>query len=258
MSAWDAAITKSGHPALIVTSPLQDQVGNWSMAEGGHHKEALLSGRVVAGPGVGSAAAPTATQVGPAGGATRRVSLLTAAAAINVIAAAGSPGNSCDGDCTPLTLVRPTLGTSRVATTAGPMDAPTWSFQVRGSKVRVTQVAIDPSALTSPPAIAGGAAAVGTQTESAVLAGRTTVTVSFSGAPTSDPPCGQTYTATAVEAAQVVAILIAGTTPGGPAPADTVCPASAAIRTVDVTLTAPLGSRLLIDGGGGGVITLNK
>ena len=188
IAAWDEAIGQRNGPAFIVTSPLQDQVGTWSMAEGAHNKEAVLSGRVVAGPGVIAARAPATGTVRPSGQPPKKVPVITAAQAVRAIAAAGSPSGPCDQGCAPLALAHARLVTSRVSTTAGPLDVPTWSFEVPGSKVRITRVAIDTTALIVPPAIAGGPAAVGAQTETAVLSGPTGVTVTFAGASTSDPP----------------------------------------------------------------------
>ena len=249
VDAWDAAISSSGGglPAVIMTSPLQDQIGEWSNAEAGHNKMALLSGRVVAGADVAAATAPVTATIGTAAAAMKRVPVISAARAAEAIVAGGNPANDCDEDCNPIVVQHPELITSRVSTTAGSMDVPTWSFQVRDSAVRITQVAVDTAALTRPPAIVDQAT-ISSNDQTATRTGSTDVSVTFTGSLTGEPPCGRTYAATAVESAQVVAIVIQDTTPAVPGAADQTCTSVGMRRTVTATLNAPLGTRLIING----------
>ena len=258
VAAWDATISGSGGlPAMIVTSPLQDQIGEWSNAEGEHNKSALLSGRVVAGSDVAAATSPVTATIGAAGTAIRRVPVISAARAIVAIVAAGSPGNDCGGDCSPIVLLHPELITSRVATSAGPVDVPTWKFQVRDSTVQITQVAVDTAAFTRLPDIVPEAANMSFG-QTATRTDPTHVTVTFDGSPTGEPPCGRTYAATTVESAQVVAIIIQDTTPAVPGGADQVCAAVGMSRTVTATLNASLGTRLVINGSTGTALALTN
>lgn len=58
LAAWDSALSGvSGRP-LVITSALQDQIGDWSLSEGDNNKRALMDGQVLAGDDI--AAAPPA------------------------------------------------------------------------------------------------------------------------------------------------------------------------------------------------------
>ena len=127
------------------------------------------------------------------------------------------------------------------------MEVPLWSFQVRDSTVRITQVAVDTAALTRPPAILAQATNPSFD-QTATRTDSTHVSVTFTGSPTGEPSCGRTYASTAVESAQVMAIVIQDTTPAVPGAADQSCTAIGMNRTVTATLNAPLGTRLIING----------
>ncbi|GGL94597.1 hypothetical protein GCM10011594_13000 [Nakamurella endophytica] len=256
VAAWEGTLQHVPLPALIVTSSMPAQIGTWSVAEGGHNKLSLLSGRVVSGPDVARTPPPAAMTVTLPRTGGRRVGVITAEQAVAAIAASGSPDSSCDGDCTPVTLESPRLVLAPMKTTAGPVRLPAWTFQVRGSKVRISQVALAPAATVIPPELAGGRPAVAGSDWSARLIGRTAVAVTFVGGPEGDGPCGHRYTATVTESDRVVAVSVdeADHAEGS----GVACSAIGARRTVTAELAGPLGRRLLVDGRTGQVVTVTN
>src|SRR5258706_426587 len=74
------------------------------------------------------------------------LAILAAALAALVAGATGQ----CP-ECTPLRVTEAKLATSLVETSIGPAEVPVWVFSLAGSRVHVTQVAVDPSVTVVPP-----------------------------------------------------------------------------------------------------------
>jgi hypothetical protein len=141
-----------------------------------------------------------------------------------------------------LNVVSATLVTAPITTTRGPATGPVWEFTIKGTAVKVTRIAVaDAATVATMPGDAGGALAI----ESAAASG-SSVTVRFVGAP--DPasqPCGEDYTADAVESDLAVAVLVWRHATISLLPVG--CSAVGAFRTATATLATPLGDRPVLD-----------
>jgi hypothetical protein len=134
-----------------------------------------------------------------------------------------------------------------IQTTRGPATAPAWEYTLQGSDVRVTRVAVAPSATVTvtPPSWDPYNAPAGISVESATtsLSSRQ-LTVSFTGAP--DPaskPCGVDYTGEAVESANAVVVIVYE----HPHAAGEACADVGARRSTTVELAQPLGERAVLE-----------
>lgn len=240
---WAAAVSAAGGKAAVVpVGDLTGQVGDWEqMPFADNAKRALMAGLVQTEAELSAPAPPSAT-VTFSDGSTATVGVLGAQEAIVAIARSGEAA-ACDG-CTPLIAESATLVTAPITTTRGPASGPVWRFVIRGTSVLVTRIAIT-NAITAPPLDYAPGAAVAIDAASGSASG-TSVTVSFVGAP--DPgsrPCGEDYTADAVESDLAVTVLVwrhphVSLTPEA-------CTAVGAVRTASATLAKPLGDRTVLD-----------
>jgi len=151
LAAWDAALTASNTPPLVVTAPLDGQIGSSENSVGDNNKQALLSGQVRPGTDVAAQPRPADQTITWANGQHRTMPAITAASAVAALVADGANGG-CAGckPATALTLHDPKLTHQRISTAAGFATIPVWSFAVNGSKVRVTAAAIPRSSLVQP------------------------------------------------------------------------------------------------------------
>lgn len=137
------------------------------------------------------------------------------------------------------------LTSGPIQTTRGRATAPIWEFTVQGTAVKVTRVALaDPVVVASQ---GEGDPQVGLAIDSAsgTVGGRE-LTVAFVGAPDpGDKPCGEDYTAEAVES-DLAAVVIVTRHPHV-APFGEACSAVGARRTASATMAAPLGERVVLD-----------
>ena len=234
MAAWDAALARVPAPPLIITSELQDQIGNWSLPEGDNNKRALLDGKVPAGRDIAAAPPVGNGQVRWQDGRIKAVPVLSVAQAVRSLAELGPGKSGSCGECRPLILGSPRLITVKVGTATGPATAPAWSFAVRGSKVRVTRVAAGPAPYPDVRGLPYGAVSQDAGMTVHVDGGGGLVVSFTAGPPASAGPCGSDYTGRLVEAQWVVAVLLDKIPSGGTRP-----PAS---RAAKWRRTAPSGS----------------
>lgn len=267
LAAWDAALTASGTPPLVITAPLEGQIGSWEGPIGENNKSALLSGQVRAGTDVAAQPRPANQTITWANGERRTFPVTTATAAIAVLVGDGANGG-CSG-CKPvtaLTLEDPKLIHQRMSTAAGPATIPVWSFAVNGSKVRVTVAAISRSSLVHP-VLPGQKEQLwdGDPSFTAHQSSDGSVTISFIGAEGGTGPCSANYTAQLIESAHAVAVTIdqtqsdqSGPTVNAPSVTrvETACDLVGHTRTVHVRPTQPLGGRPIIDGHTGIALSL--
>ncbi len=245
LARWDAAVAAGGGIAAFVpVGDLTGQIGDWANEVGVNNKEALLAGKIVDKVGLPETAPPLG-RIEWADGRSREVPVMSAALALITIQR--SAGNQDCHGCQPLEVTAAVLSTADIRTSRGPAKVPTWEFTLKGTNVRVTRVAVDPSAgitVTAPswdPYNAPGGLAI----ESAVAsADGGKLEVTFTGSPdTGDKPCGEDYTATAVESGNAVVIIIHSreNAPGQ------ICQSIGARRTATATLAAPLGERAVLE-----------
>ena len=185
-------------------------------------------------------AEPLAGLVRWADGSTLRLPLLTARAAFAELATQ----RPCGGpeECGQLTVTGAQPGAVTVDTSRGPARVPAWQFTVAGLGWQVSEVAVARSALAVlpghgpiPPA---GRNTPGVSGLTAVSADGRTLTLSFFGS-----ACDAAWGAYRYESGGTV---VAGSWEQ-PSAGDTACPAVGMPRTARMTLTRPLGVRVVLD-----------
>ncbi|GLZ00017.1 hypothetical protein [Actinoplanes sp. NBRC 103695] len=139
------------------------------------------------------------------------------------------------------------LTSVQLATTRGAATAPAWEFTLAGSAVRLTRIAVAPSAIVSvaPPSWDPDSAPGGLAIDSAsgTVTGRQ-LSVSFTGSPgTRNESCGADYTAEAVESAAAIVVIVHEHRH----PGDETCPAIGALRNASAELAEPLGERAVLE-----------
>lgn len=235
LERWAAAVRESGGAAITFVGELTSQIGDW-VADGDNSKAALLAGLVEAAKPL-SDEPPSRGEVKWLDGTTVGVKVVSAADALADLVTDGN-GTACRG-CLPLRVTEASLATTLIETSRGPAEAPTWVFTIEGSDVRITRVAVDDGVTVDPPPWNASEPPEGIRIEGAIgRAGSTELEVSFVGSPTD---CGDVdYTAAAVESELAVVVIVTGRGTG--------CPdLRGELRTVRVTLAAPLGNRAVLE-----------
>jgi hypothetical protein len=240
LAAWaDAAAAAGGRASVTLVGDLTGQVGDWEEAVGDNNKRALMAG-MVASDGALSDASPPDGDVAWQDGTTTTVPLISSQQAI--VAIASTTEASC-ADCTALLVTGSRLTSGPIQTSRGPATAPIWEFTLQGTAVKVTRVAIaNPLVVT---ARGDGAPQLGLAIDGASgSVSGTELTVAFVGAPDpGDKPCGEDYTAEAVESDLAVVVIVTR----HPHVTIGACSAVGARRTATATLAAPLGDRVVLD-----------
>jgi hypothetical protein len=242
LARWaDAVAAAGGNSPVVLVGELTGQVGDWELAVGDNNKRALMAGLVES---VSSQPAdvPPDGEVRWQDGATSSVPLISAQQA--VVAIQTGSAERC-GDCAALRITAARLSTGPIETSRGPATAPLWEFTVEGTAVKVTRVAVAHPITVVPPPWDADNPPVGLAIDSASGAiGATRLTVSFTGAPLpGDQPCGEDYTAGAVESELAVVIIVTR----HPHLTFAACTAAGARRTATVDLAAPLGDRVVLE-----------
>ena len=241
LSKWADAVAAAGANATVTpVGELTGQVGDWEEAVGDNNKRALMAGMVASAKPLPDEAPPDG-EVTWQDGTTAKVPLLAAQQAI--VAIENTAEAPCS-DCTTLLVTDARLTSGPIQTTHGPATAPIWEFTLQGTAVKVTHVAIANPIVVAPDEVGSG---LGLSIDSASgSASGTELTVAFVGAP--DPgnkPCGEDYTAEAVESHLAVVVIV--TRHPHVAPLGEACSAVGARRSATVTLAAPLGDRPVLD-----------
>jgi len=242
LTRWADAVAAAGGPSpVVVVGELTGQVGDWELAVGDNNKRALMAGLVEADASL-SAARPPDGEVRWEDGTTASVALISAQQAVAAIQAGTS--EAC-GDCTPLRVTDARLTTGPIETSRGSATAPVWSLTVEGTAVTVARVAVADSIAVVLPPWNPNDPPVGLAIESASGAvGGRQLTVAFVGAPLpGDQPCGEDYTAEAVESDLAVVVIVTR----HPHVMIGACAAVGAPRTATLELAAPLGERTVLE-----------
>ncbi len=257
LARWaDAVAAAGGKAGVVPVGDLTGQIGDWEPAIGDNNKRALMAGLVLTDSEL-SSATPSDGQVVFADGTSVTVPVLSAQDALVDIGRSVVREGGADpcGDCSPLMVASAKLGSGPVGTTRGDVSGPVWTFTIRGTGVEVTRVAIG-RAVTVPPMSEAGGSAIGMRIDAATgSVSGTALTVSFTGAPLAgDQPCGEDYSAEAVESDLAVTVIVtrhpfAGPMLGG-------CTSVGALRTATAALAAPLGDRTVLDLQGGQPVTM--
>jgi hypothetical protein len=239
LSAWADAVAAAGQDAAVtVVGDLTGQIGDWEEAVGDNNKRALMAGMVATERPL-SEAAPPDGEVTWQDGTTTKVALL---AAQDAIVAIESTTEAPCSDCTMLLVTAAELTSGPIQTSRGPATAPIWEFTVQGTDVKVTRVAIADPVVVAPDDV-GSQLGLAIDSASGSVGG-TELTVAFVGAPgAGDKPCGEDYTAEAVESDVAVVVIVTR----HPHVTMGACSAVGARRTATATLAAPLGDRAVLD-----------
>jgi hypothetical protein len=241
LEAWAKAVAAVGAPRVIPVGELTSQIGDWEPAVGDNNKRALMSGLVLTETPLSDATPPDGL-VTWQDGKTTNVRLLSAQQAL--VAIGTTVSSACDG-CAPVMVTAPRLTSAEIDTTRGPATAPLWEFTVQGSAVKLTRVAIANPVFVPP---GEGDPQLGIAIDAATgTVGVRELSVAFIGAPDpADQPCGEDYTAEAVES-ELAVVVIVTRHPHPPGPFGQACPAVGARRTTTATLSAALGDRVVLD-----------
>jgi hypothetical protein len=140
---------------------------------------------------------------------------------------------------TVLTTTNIELGTGSFLTDRGPMTLPAWLVSFRGVTDPAEVLAVDPAALFAAPDPAASASIT-----AGSAPGARTLTLTFTGAAAGTGPCTADYAAHVSESTVAVAVGIEETTHDSTGVA---CLAVGYSRRVTITLTQPLGARVLVD-----------
>ena len=248
VAKWEPILAARGTDAPFLLRTQPSQIVGEASAIGdaaGRLKEAWLAGRFTAAGPLPAAPVSPVKISGPGGpiGDTRVMSAEDTLAAL--VKDGSAPCQGCDP--TPLKVTGAVPGKRTVSSTRGPVEVPTWVFSLDGYPVDIERVAIPAdSPLYVPQAPDGSDSADPTQKAVMAPDGRS-LTLTHVGAPDQPGPCGSDMSGHAIEAAHVVAIVIVETphrSTGNGTPV--ACPAIGAERMVEVTLAAPLGSRVVL------------
>jgi hypothetical protein len=239
LSAWTDAVAAAGERASVTpVGELTGQVGDWEEAVGNNNKTALFAGMVASVTPLSDESPPDGEVAWP-DGTTAKVPLLSAQEAIVAI---GSTASAPCSDCEMVLVTEARLTSGSIQTSRGPATAPIWEFTLQGTAVKLTRVAIANPVVVAPDE-GGWGLGLALDSASGSVSG-TELTVAFVGAPDpGDKPCGEDYTAEAVESDLAVVVIVTRhphVTIGG-------CTAVGARRTATATLVAPLGDRVVLD-----------
>jgi hypothetical protein len=242
LDRYEAAAGDSSNQALSVAGPLLTQVGDWEPTfEDG--KRALLSRQIDPAEPLSTVRPPDGDVTWPEG-KSLDVPLLSAAEAV---ARAGRDRVPCS-TCTPLTVTGARLTTTTLETGLGSATVPAWELSLKGTRVRLSYVAVDPASLIDLTPLEqpdNDHFVIDVRQVEVAKDGRT-VEVTFWGG---RPGCVGGYHASAVESrTAVVTVVVSEPLPNPDTASMAGCGLAMAYEsTATVTLARPLGDRTLLD-----------
>lgn len=238
LARWAAAVRDSGGASITFTGDMTSQIGTWTAAAKENNEAALQAGMLVQTDL--SEDRPGRREVKWVDGTKIDVDVLSARQAFDALV--GSANADCAG-CEPIRVTGANLATALVETSTGPAEVPTWVFSVRGSDVRITRVAVDPSVTVDPPPWDADDPPAGLSIVSArgTPASRT-LEVDYVGM---DERCGLVHETDTVESDLAVVVIVDERPgPDGAQP----CPPAPGLLSAKLTLEAALGDRVVLEG----------
>jgi hypothetical protein len=236
LARWADAVKKSGGATITFVGALTGQIGDWESAVGGNDKIALQSGAVTATPPL-SEDVPSRSKVSWVDGSSVDVDVLSAADSLKDLVADGA--GKC-GDCTPLVVTDAKLATGLVQTSVGPANVPVWVFTIKGTAVRVTRVAVDPSVTVDPPPFNADRPPEGISIDAAYgKPDSRKLTATFSGS-----PCAL-YSLEAIESDLAIVVIVVERP--DPAASSGCARLESRSETSTLTLADPLGKRAVLE-----------
>ncbi|WP_432866621.1 hypothetical protein [Microbispora rosea] len=179
--------------------------------------------------------APSRGEIRWLDGTTMTVPLLTASAAYEQMSVPNPHQKCAPGECGLLTVIGARLGEVQIQTSRGPAVVPAWQFNVREVPGTFSRVAIPLTARLTPPPALGAAEINGYQPGEG-----TALRLEYiSGS------CDESHGVHSFEADDLVVVDLDVET------VDRVCTALGVVETAEVTLTKPLGNRIVLDGSSG-------
>jgi len=241
LAAWAHAVAAAGgHASVTPVGELTGQIGDWEASVGDNNKRSLMAGNVATTRELSAEAPPDGAVTWPDGTMTS-VPVMSAQQAVSAITS--TTAEPCS-DCEQVLLTDAKLTSGPIQTTRGQATAPIWEFSVQGSAVKVTRVAIASAPVVPTPGEGDPLLSPPVDSASGTVGGKQ-VTVAFVGAPNpGDQPCGEDYTAEAVESDLAVVVIVTRHPNVAPAQA---CPAVGARRTSTAILATPLRDRVVLD-----------
>jgi hypothetical protein len=242
---WADAVRESGGASIVFVGDLTSRIGTWEADVAANNESALTAGMVQAVTDL-TTDRPSRRAVKWLDDASVDVNVLSAAATLEALVADGE--HACPA-CEPLRVTDATLANSLVETTRGPAEAPTWVYTVAGTSVRITRVAVDESITVRPPPWNADDPPTGVSIEWAQGAEDSRrLEVGFIGA-RDDGPCAATYAAEAVESELAIVVIITSRRQDGASssPEPGLCAADGSMRTTEVRLADPLGTRAVLE-----------
>lgn len=242
LNRWEALFTTRGtNPPFLVVADPNLVIGDRSGADAEGFKQAMLAGRLSAAIPLPTSAPPNATLRWPGGGATT-VAVLSAADALKALQTPTSP--PCRGCAQPevLNVTSVGAGMTHLASSSGPVDAPTWVFSFEGHREKIARLAIRQDAPLFVMLSTGPYQSDYQPTATASISDHDRA---LTVVDTADRSCGTVATGHVFESAHVVSFVVT-TTPATSAPRT--CQANNG-ATVAVALSSPLGTRLVLDNG---------
>jgi hypothetical protein len=248
LERWAEAVRKSGGASITFVGELTGQIGAWEAAVGDNNKAALMAGMIEAPHGLPTSK-PSRDKVKWLDGSSVDVSVMSAADTLAaLVAEAVEAGGKCE-ECRTLEVTDAQQATGLIDTSRGPANAPIWVYSIAGSTVKVTRVSVDKSVTVDPPPWNANNPPDGVRIERAAGSRDSKkLTVSFVGAPKgADQPCGEDYTAEAVESDLAVVVIVTRHPSKIPLGPNQACELVGFLRTASVKLQAPLGERVVLD-----------
>ncbi len=245
LDRW-AQAAESAAPGSVVIAGDLTSGGGWDGPNADDQKIAFLSGVFEAAPPLPTDT-PALGQVVWADGTTQSVALLSAAEALQAMAAElSASGGDCPA-CQPLNVTGAKLVSGEIDTPRGAASAPLWQFEWAPGEEPIdpiTYVAVKDLIVVSPLEMGE---VRGMRIDQAYgNAASSDVTVEFVGSPYGgDNPCGADYTAEAVESDLAIVVIVHESHAAGLVPQ--ACSAVGARRTATVHLSAALSGRVLLD-----------
>lgn len=224
LRAWASyPVTARPRPVVLVDSPILNPAGGFV---DNADKVAYLSSTFTV-----AASLPTTPAV------AGDVPLISARSAFDVLSSPGAPKAHIGSRLT-ITAVR--MSRAVFATDRGQQMLPAWAFTFRGVRHPAYVMALSPSVWWPKPGTAIGAA--GRQMSAKVAGAR--VVLSFTGPPNGTGPCDTEYATSAAESNTAVEVLLREL-PNSRSDG-VLCKIYQSPRTVAVTLSTPLGDRVLV------------
>lgn len=159
-ASFDAEVAAGAEGALVVAGKFGDNVlnapvtveGEWGagrlrngLTVAQNHEQALRAGKLTA-----KSALPKATTVAKVAVTKTDVRSLPVQSARDAFTALTNSGAPDCAECQDIIIAGVKAGTTRVATTRGPVLVPAWSYEVQGTKARIVVPALAPTALLDP------------------------------------------------------------------------------------------------------------